>query len=88
MVTIMIVTYKTGEIISPNSLVIIDVRMTVLVRRNLKQSLVKLSISSEKYCSVKIIPVNTFNPNSLVHRVIFSPLPCFFKSQLNNIIAP
>ena len=85
----MIVTYKTGKIISPNLLVIIDVRMTVLARRNLKQSLVKLiSSSSEKYCSVKIIPVNTFNPNSLVHRVIFSPLPCFFKSQLNNIIAP
>ena len=56
----MIVTYKKGEIISPDLLVIIDVRMTVLARRNLRQSLVKLSSSSEKYCSVKIIPVNTF----------------------------
>ena len=85
----MIVTYKKGEIISPDLLVITDVRMTVLARRNLRQSLVKLSSSSEKYCSVKIIPVNTFNPNSLVHRVFFLLLYLvFLKSRLNNIIAP
>ena len=46
-----------------------------------------LNSSSEKYCSVKINPVNKFNPNSLVYRVFFSPLS-FFKSQLNDIIAP
>ena len=50
MVTNMVVTYNTGEIISPDLLVIIDVRMIVLAKRNLRQSYVEQFVREILFC--------------------------------------